>query len=79
MKGKNVTGFSNSEEEAVQLTEVVPFLLEDMLKANQGKYKKGADWESHVEVDGNLLTGQNPASSEAVAQEMITQLRNKQG
>lgn len=79
VKGKNVTGFSNSEEEAVQLTEVVPFLLEDMLKANQGIYRKGADWESHVEVDGNLLTGQNPASSEAVAHEMITQLRIKQG
>ena len=79
VKDKNVTGFSNSEEEAVQLTEVVPFLLEDMLKANQGVYKKGADWESHVEVDGNLLTGQNPASSEAVAHELITQLRIKQG
>jgi len=77
VKGKRVTGFSNSEEEAVQLTEVVPFLLEDMLKSNQGLYHKGADWESHVEIDGNLLTGQNPASSKAVAIEMMNKLLNK--
>ena len=77
VKGKRVTGFSNSEEEAVQLTEVVPFLLEDMLKSNQGLYHKGADWESHVEVDGNLLTGQNPASSKAVAIEIMNKLLNK--
>jgi putative intracellular protease/amidase len=77
VKGKRVTGFSNSEEEAVQLTEVVPFLLEDMLKSNQGLYHKGADWESHVEVDGNLLTGQNPASSKAVAIEMMNKFLNK--
>jgi putative intracellular protease/amidase len=77
VKGKRVTGFSNSEEEAVQLTKVVPFLLEDMLKSNQGLYHKGADWESHVEVDGNLLTGQNPASSKAVAIEMMNKLLNK--
>ncbi|MBW2604687.1 MAG: type 1 glutamine amidotransferase domain-containing protein [Deltaproteobacteria bacterium] len=78
VKGKRVTGFSNSEEEAVQLTEVVPFLLEDMLKSNQGLYHKGADWESHVEIDGNLLTGQNPGSSKAVAIEMMNKLLNKQ-
>ena len=77
VKGKRVTGFSDSEEEAVQLTEVVPFSLEDMLKSNQGLYHKGADWESHVEVDGNLLTGQNPASSKAVAIEMMNKLLNK--
>ncbi len=77
VKGKRVTGFSNSEEEAVQLTEIVPFLLEDMLKSNQGLYHKGTDWESHVEVDGNLLTGQNPASSKAVAIEMMNKLLNK--
>ncbi|MBI9091413.1 MAG: type 1 glutamine amidotransferase domain-containing protein [Desulfobacterium sp.] len=71
VKDKRVTGFSNTEEEAVQLTDVVPFLLEDMLKANQGLYHKGPDWASYVEVDGNLLTGQNPASSEAVAKEMV--------
>jgi len=75
VKGKRVTGFSNSEEAAVQLTEVVPFLLEDMLKTNQGLYSKGADWESHVELDGNLLTGQNPASSEAVAEELVRRLK----
>jgi len=61
----------------VQLTDVVPFLLEDMLKSNQGLYNKVADWESYVEVDGNLLTGQNPASSKAVANEMINKLLNK--
>ena len=77
VKGKRVTGFSDSEEEAVQLAEVVPFLLEDMLKSNQGLYHKGADWESHIEVDGNLLTGQNPASSKAVAIEMMKKLLNK--
>jgi putative intracellular protease/amidase len=77
VKGKRVTGFSNSEEEAVQLTEIVPFLLEDMLKSNQGLYHKGTDWESYVEVDGNLLTGQNPASSKAVAIEMMNKLLNK--
>jgi len=77
VKGKRVTGFSNSEEEAVQLTQIVPFLLEDMLKSNQGLYHKGTDWESHVEVDGNLLTGQNPASSKAVAIEMMNKLFNK--
>jgi putative intracellular protease/amidase len=75
VKGKRVTGFSNTEEEAVQLTGVVPFLLEDMLKSNQGLYNKGTDWVSYVEVDGNLLTGQNPASSEAVAKEMIKLLK----
>ena len=76
VKGKRVTGFSDSEEEAVQLAEVVPFSLEEMLKSNQGLYHKGADWESHIEVDGNLLTGQNPASSKAVAIEMMNKLLN---
>ena len=71
VKGKRVTGFSNSEEDAVELTEVVPFLVEDMLKSNKGMYNKGADWESHVEIDGNLVTGQNPASSEAAADAMV--------
>ena len=61
--GKRVTGFSNSEEEAVGLTEVVPFLVEDVLKANGGHYSQGADWASHVQTDGLLVTGQNPASS----------------
>lgn len=71
VKGKRVTGFSNTEEAAVGLTDVVPFLLEDMLTANQGLYSKGDDWASYVVVDKNLLTGQNPGSSEAVANEMI--------
>ncbi len=71
VKGKRVTGFSNSEEDAVQLTDAVPFLLEDMLKSNQGVYRKGADWASYIEVDGNLVTGQNPASSKAVADQIL--------
>lgn len=71
VKGKKVTGFSNTEEEAVQLTEVVPFLVEDMLKLNNGLYSKGEDWGSYVEVDKNLVTGQNPASSEAAALRIV--------
>src|SRR6202043_1482289 len=67
VQDKAVTGFANSEEEAVGLTQVVPFLVEDILKKNGGKYSKGPDWQSHVVVAGNLITGQNPASSEAVA------------
>lgn len=69
--GKRVTGFSNTEEEAVGLTHVVPFLVEDMLKANGGIYQKGGDWESFVLVDGNLVTGQNPASSEEAARKLL--------
>ncbi|HBN9703297.1 TPA: type 1 glutamine amidotransferase domain-containing protein [Pseudomonas aeruginosa] len=72
--GKAVTGFSNSEEDAVGLTQVVPFLVEDMLKANGGRYTKAADWHSHVEVDGLLVTGQNPASSEATAHALLKAL-----
>lgn len=68
VKGKQVTGFSNSEEAAVQLTEVVPFLLEDMLAHNGGLYSKADDWAAHIAIDGNLVTGQNPASSNAAAQ-----------
>jgi putative intracellular protease/amidase len=68
VKGKQVTGFSNSEEAAVQLTDVVPFLLEDMLAQNGGLYSKADDWAVHIAVDGNLVTGQNPASSNAAAQ-----------
>jgi putative intracellular protease/amidase len=71
VKGKKVTGFSNSEEEAVQLTDIVPLLVEDMLIANGGIYAKGDDWGSYIETDGQLITGQNPASSEAVAQAML--------
>ena len=69
--GKRVTGFSNSEEAAVGLTQVVPFLVEDMLKSNGGTYSSVADWQPHVVVDGLLVTGQNPASSEGVARELL--------
>ncbi len=74
VKGKKVTGFTNSEEEAVQLTDVVPFLLEDELTAQGGEYSKGADWSSYVVRDGLLITGQNPASSEEAAKELIALL-----
>ncbi|HEV2681146.1 MAG TPA: type 1 glutamine amidotransferase domain-containing protein [Rhodanobacter sp.] len=74
VNGKAVTGFSNTEEEAVGLTKVVPFLVEDMLKANGGIYSSGADWQSHVAVDGLLITGQNPGSSEATAHALLKQL-----
>jgi putative intracellular protease/amidase len=72
--GKKVTGFTNSEEEAVQLTKVVPFLVEDMLQAAGGHYSKGADWAPYVLTDGNLITGQNPASSEQGAHVVLQQL-----
>lgn len=71
VKGKRVTGFANSEEEAVQLTKVVPFLVEDDLKALGGHYEKAADWESFAIVDGRLITGQNPASSTAAAKSLL--------
>ncbi|CAE6722739.1 type 1 glutamine amidotransferase domain-containing protein [Paraburkholderia haematera] len=74
VRGKPVTGFSNAEEAAVGLTEVVPFLVEDMLKKNGGRYSKGPDWQSHIVVAGNLITGQNPASSEAAANALLTKL-----
>jgi putative intracellular protease/amidase len=74
VKGKRVTGFSNAEEAAVQLTDVVPFLVEDNLIENGGLYNKGDDWVSYIETDANLITGQNPASSEAVAVAMLAQL-----
>ena len=75
VKGRGVTGFTNSEEAAVELTEVVPFLLEDRLKARGGNYSKGPDWASYVVVDGHLVTGQNPASSEAAADALLELLR----
>ncbi len=74
VSGKSVTGFTNSEEEGVGLTDVVPFLVEDMLKANGGKYEKGEDWTPFVVVDGKLVTGQNPASSEQAAKKFLTLL-----
>ena len=74
VKGKRVTGFANSEEAAVELTDVVPFLVEDALKADGGSYSKGADWADHSVVDGNLITGQNPASSESTARALLKEL-----
>ncbi|MGO4567756.1 type 1 glutamine amidotransferase domain-containing protein [Rhizobium sp. 2YAF20] len=71
VKGKRVTGFANSEEEAVHLTNVVPFLVEDELKRLGGKYEKVSDWESFAITDGRLITGQNPASSTAAAQALL--------
>ncbi|WP_201618139.1 type 1 glutamine amidotransferase domain-containing protein [Psychrobacter urativorans] len=76
IKGKKVTGFTNTEEEGVGLTDVVPFLLEDALKANGGNYEKGADWESYVVEDGLLITGQNPASSEETAKHLLAKLNS---
>ena len=75
VQGKEITGFSNTEEEAVKLTDVVPFLLEDEIKKLGGKYTKGADWGSYVRRDGFLLTGQNPASSEGVAKLLLKVLK----
>ena len=74
VNGRKVTGFTNTEEEAVQLTKVVPFLVEDMLKQNGGDYSKGADWQSYVVSDDNLITGQNPASSEEAARQLLARL-----
>ena len=71
VKGKRVTGFTNGEEEAVHLTKVVPFLVEDELKRLGGLYEKAADWESFVVTDGRLVTGQNPASSRAGAEALL--------
>jgi putative intracellular protease/amidase len=74
VKGRAVTGFSNSEEAAVQLTDVVPFLLEDELTKKGGDYQKVEDWNVLAVQDGLVITGQNPASSEAVAQKVVAHL-----
>jgi putative intracellular protease/amidase len=74
VKGKNVTGFSNSEEAAVQLTDVVPYLLEDQLVELGGVYQKVDDWHPLAVVDGLLITGQNPGSSEVVAAALVKAL-----
>lgn len=71
VKGKRVTGFTNGEEEAVQLTKVVPFLVEDELKRIGGLYEKAADWASFAIVDDRVVTGQNPASSTAAAKALL--------
>ncbi|WP_289101419.1 type 1 glutamine amidotransferase domain-containing protein [uncultured Marinobacter sp.] len=73
--GREVTGFSNTEEDAVQLTNIVPFLLEDMLKQNNGRYSRGDDWAPHIVVDDKLITGQNPASSEGAAKAVLQALQ----
>ncbi len=74
VRGKAVTGFSNSEEQAVGLADTVPFLVEDMLKESGGEYSKAADGQTHVVNSGNLITGQNPASSVDAAKAVLQQL-----
>jgi len=75
IKGRNLTGFTNGEEEGVGLTEVVPFLIEDEFIAAGANYSKGPDWQPYVVEDGNLITGQNPASSKAVASALVKKLK----
>lgn len=75
VQGKSVTGFSNSEEDAVQLSKVVPFLLENELKAKGANYSKGDDWHPYAITDGNLITGQNPASSDPVAKAVLERIK----
>lgn len=74
VSGRKVTGFTNTEEDGVGLTEIVPFLVEDMLKDNGATYSKGPDWGSFVVVDGKLVTGQNPASSAEAAKKLLALL-----
>ena len=75
VKGKKIAGFTNSEEEAVQLTNIVPFLLEDELIKQGADYQKSDDWSSFVVEDGNIISGQNPASSSEAASRLIKRLR----
>lgn len=75
VSGRKVTGFTNSEEAAAKLSDVVPFLVEDMLVEKGGRYSKGPDWQAHVVTDGKLVTGQNPASSAAAAQAVLDQFK----
>ncbi|ELP26877.1 ThiJ, PfpI family protein [Pantoea agglomerans 299R] len=75
VKGKKVTGFTNSEEEGVGLTDVVPFLVEDALKQNGGIYSRGDDWQSYTVQDGLLITGQNPGSSAETAKVLLANLK----
>jgi len=77
VKGKKVTGFSNTEEEAGGLTKIVPFLLEDELKKLGAHYSKEADWSAYAQQDGLLITGQNPASSEAVAKLLLKTIKGE--
>ena len=76
VKGKKVTGFSNTEEEAVGLTDIVPFLLEDELKKNGAEFSKADNWQPYAVEDGLLITGQNPASSKLVAEKLLEQLNS---
>ncbi|KNY08505.1 dimethylallyltransferase [Achromobacter piechaudii] len=75
VQGRQVTGFTNSEEAAVQLTDVVPFLVEDELTRLGGLYSRGPDWQPYVICDGLLVTGQNPASSVGVAEALLARLK----
>ena len=75
VKGKKVTGFTNSEEEGVGLTDIVPFLVEDALKQNGGLYSRGEDWQSYTVQDGLLITGQNPGSSSETAKVLLASLK----
>lgn len=75
VKGKKLTGFSNTEEEAIHLMEVVPFTVENMLEENGAIYSKGENWSEYVVEDGILITGQNPASSELVAKKLAARLQ----
>jgi putative intracellular protease/amidase len=71
VRGRQVTGFSNAEEEDAGLSEVVPFLLENRLKLREAIYSRAAKWAAYVQVDGKLITGQNPASSRPAAEELL--------
>lgn len=75
VKGKRVTGFTNTEEEEVQLTKVVPFLVEDELKRLGGVFEKVDNWKPFVITDGRLITGQNPASSTSAGQALLKFLK----
>ena len=77
LKDRNVTGFSNSEEQPAGLTDVVPFLVEDMLKAHGAHYTQMPDWKPYIVEDGLLITGQNPASSEPAAKALLLMLHNR--
>ena len=76
VQGRAITGFTNTEEQAAGLTDVVPFLVEDMLRKNGGDYSKAADWQPHVVTAGLLITGQNPASSEPAAKALLAKLQH---
>jgi putative intracellular protease/amidase len=78
VKAKSITGFANTEEEAVGLTHVVPFPVEEMLRANGGLFSKAENWHPHVVIDGNLVTGQNPASSEPAAKTLLHLMTRQQ-